>query len=271
MDERVAALLDQIAGDGEAQGLLTRLTVGAESPKLVAKSIALTAGFERLYKRARTLNVGVEGRKDADPQYVDLSDFDHDTTFEEKFGRYFRPRLGKRADGFQVIFDLLLADCRDLLVVETGSMRIPGNWDGDGQSTFMFDCLVQQCGGVFYSIDVTAESLVTARRACSSSTQLILNDSVVALHALCSVSKSRIKLLYLDSFDIDITNPLPSAIHHIMELTAARPLIGPGSIVCVDDYAVGSDGGKGMILDKFFSSIRADVLHAGYQKVWRVR
>ncbi|MFI4980533.1 MAG: hypothetical protein ACHQIO_09300 [Nevskiales bacterium] len=77
-------------------------------------------------------------------------------------------------------------------------------------------------------------------------------------------------LLYLDSYDVDLADPLPSAIHHALELTAARALIGPGSIVCVDDYGFGSGGGKGMILDKFFSSIRAQVLYSGYQKVWRV-
>jgi len=76
-------------------------------------------------------------------------------------------------------------------------------------------------------------------------------------------------LLYLDSFDLDRDNPLPSAIHHAMELTAARPLIGPGTVVCVDDYCIGGvAGGKGLILDKFFTSIRAEVLHSGYQKIW---
>ena len=64
---------------------------------------------------------------------------------------------------------------------------------------------------------------------------------------------------------------MPSAIHHLMELTAARPLIGPGTIVCVDDYAVGEQrGGKGLLLDKFFTDIRAEVFHSGYQKAWRI-
>jgi len=241
-----------------------------ESPKQLAESIAASATFERLYKRARTRDVGLEGPKDADPAFVGLSELASDLSFEEQFRQHFSPLLGKRAAGFEVIFNSLLTSRRDLLVIETGSMRIPGNWDGDGQSTFMFDAFVRQRGGMFFSIDVTLESLDTARRACSSVTQLILNDSVAALYALSRVITSQLSLLYLDSFDLDITNPLPSAIHHILELTAARPLIGSGTIICVDDYAVGSDGGKGMILDKFFSSIRAEILHVGYQKVWRV-
>ena len=67
-----------------------------------------------------------------------------------------------------------------------------------------------------------------------------------------------------------LANPMPSAIHHAMELAAARPLIASGTIVCVDDFGIGGEGGKGMIVDRFFSSIRAEVVYSSYQKVWRV-
>ncbi len=147
---------------------------------------------------------------------------------------------------------------------------MPGNWEGDGQSTFMFDALVRTCGGTLFSIDVSNESVDSARRVCSSATQLIQNDSVSALHALAEIASGTIDLLYLDSFDLDANNPLPSAIHHGLELTAVRPLIGPGTVVCIDDYAVGSSGGKGMIVDRFLSNIRAKVLYSGYQKIWRL-
>ena len=154
-------------------------------------------------------------------------------------------------------------------MIETGCMRVPRNWEGDGQSTFMFDALVRDSGGLFFSIDITLESLETARRACSSATQLILNDSVAGLYALSRALPSPISLLYLDSYDLDVANPMPSAIHHALELAAARPLIASGTIVCVDDFGIGAEGGKGMIVDKFFSNIRAQVVYSGYQKVWR--
>jgi hypothetical protein len=269
VDDRIVALLEQIAGVGKGHALLNRLMDG-ESPEQVAKTIAASAAFERLYKGARTLDVGVEGPKEADPAFVGLPKLASDVSFEEQFRQYFAPRLGKRTGGFEGIFRSLRGSNQNLLVIETGCMRIPGNWEGDGQSTFMLDALVSQCGGAFFSIDVTLESIDTARRACSSTTNLILNDSVVALHSLSQQITSKASLLYLDSFDFDIANPLPSAIHHILELTAARPLIASGTIVCVDDYELGSSGGKGMILDKFFSSIRAEILHLGYQKAWRV-
>jgi hypothetical protein len=269
VDKRIIALLNRIAGDGEAHGLLARLLDHAEPPTQVAESIAASAGFERLYKSVRTRDVGVEGPKDANPVFVGLTELPNGLSFEEQFRQRFHPRLGKRADGFGVIFDVLLKSKGSVIIVETGCMRVPSNWEGDGQSTFMFDAFVQDRGGLFFSIDAALESIDTARLACSSMTQLLLNNSVPALHALSRVIPTQVSLLYLDSFDFDVNNPLPSAIHHSLELTAARSLIGSGTIVCVDDYALGSDGGKGMILDKFFSSIRAEVLHCGYQKVWR--
>jgi hypothetical protein len=267
---RLVALLDQLAGAGEGRGLLRRLLRSQEPPHLIAESIARSVAFEGLYKLARTRDIGVEGRKDADAAFVGLPDLPDGMPFADQFRHYFHPRLGRRAEGFAAIFAALPTPPRDLLIVETGCMRIPRNWDGDGQSTFMFDALARERHGLFFSIDITPEAIDTARRACSSATHLVLNDSVATLHALARAMPMPASLLYLDSYDVDLANPLPSAIHHALELTAARPLIGPGTVVCVDDYGFGEDGGKGMILDRFFSITRAEVVYSGYQKAWRV-
>lgn len=250
-------------------GILQRLLHSNEPLEQIAQRIAGTDAFEYLYKQARTRDIMAEGLKEADAAFVGLPELSA-MPFEERFWQHFRPRLGKRADGFAAIFDALLKPRRDLLILETGCMRIPGNWDGDGQSTFMFDALARDYHGLFFSIDITLESIDTARRACSSVTNLIHNNSVAALHALSRALPMTASLLYFDSYDVDGDNPMPSAIHHAMELTAAASLVGPGTIVCVDDYGVGSGGGKGMLLDKFFSRVRALEVYRGYQKVWRV-
>lgn len=265
---RVAELLDHFAGPGEGRRVLARLLASAEPARSIAVALGGSDEFHRLYKVARTCYSTPQGRKDADPALVGVADFDQTLRFPEQFHRFFHPRLGKRAGGFAVIFEALARQPRPL-IVETGCLRIPGNWEGDGQSSFMFDALARARQGLFFSIDALPESIETARRALSSAANLICNDSVAGLHALSRMVNGTASLLYLDSFDLDLDNPLPSAVHHILELTAARPLIGPGTIVCVDDYEVlGRKGGKGLILDQFFSAIRAEVLHSGYQKVW---
>lgn len=253
--------------------MLERL-VGTDDPPLrIARDVARTPRFEALHKEARTLDVMRGGAAEADPGYVGLPDLDPARPFDAQFRDVFAPRLGKRAEGFAAIFAALRTQGKPL-ILETGCLRIPGNWAGDGQSTFLFDTFARDADGLVWSVDITAESLDAARRACSSATSLVLNDSVAALHAMSRTMRGTVGLLYLDSFDLDRENPMPSAIHHAMELIAARPLIGPGTVICVDDYDVpgvaGGEGGKGLIVDRFLSGIRARVLHSGYQKVWQI-
>ncbi|MFI4980534.1 MAG: hypothetical protein ACHQIO_09305 [Nevskiales bacterium] len=139
--KRLVGLLDRLAGAGEGQKLLERLLHSDDPPQRIAESVAASAAFETLYKQARTRDIGVEGPKEADAAFVGLPDLPAGLPFEAQFRQHFRPRLGKRADGFAAIFDALPRVPRDLLVVETGCLRIPRNWEGDGQSTFMFDAL----------------------------------------------------------------------------------------------------------------------------------
>ena len=162
VDHRVVALLERIAGDGQADAVLSRLC--NEPAERVADDIARSAAFEHLYKRGRTRDIGVEGAKEANPALVGLPALPPDLTFDEQYRRYFRPRLDKRAEGFDMLFQSLQALGRSLLIVETGTLRLPGNWEGDGQSTFMFDALVRESGGVLISIDVTNESVDSVRR-----------------------------------------------------------------------------------------------------------
>ncbi len=267
--QRIVSLLDLIAGPGQGRRLLDRLLQTDDVPTAIASEIAKSSAFENLYKVARTVDIMPAEQKQVDPGFVGVAELDPHLPFNEQFERFFLPKLGRRADGFAAIFNALQSHHEQPFIVETGCLRVPGNWDGDGQSSFMFDALVRDRHGILLSIDRTPESIETARRACSSATHLICNDSIAALHALSQIVRQPVDLLYLDSFDLDRSDPMPSAIHHLMELTAARPLIGSGTIVCVDDYEVeNQQGGKGLLLDRYLSKIRAEVLHSGYQKAW---
>jgi hypothetical protein len=268
---RVSQLLHELLGPQQAEMTLNRLLRSDEPMAAIVRDVVASPTLERLYKKVRTLGIQSGERKEADPAMVGIPDLDASLPFDEQFPRSFEPLLKARADGFATIFRSLPKPPHKLLIIETGCMRIPGNWAGDGQSTFMFDALARERDGLLLSIDVTMESVDTACRACSSATHLLLGDSVATLHALSSLIKRPADLLYLDSYDLDPRNPMPSAIHHAMELIAAQPLLGPNTIVCVDDYSVGgTPGGKGLVLDQYFSRIRARVLYSGYQKVWQL-
>jgi hypothetical protein len=269
---RIGLFLDELAGAGQGEDVLARILQKGESLEVLARELAGLPSFARLYKLARTLDIRPQhSPKRSDPGFVGIQDLEPNLPFPVQFDRFFAPRLGKRAEGFNAVISAIASRHERPFIVETGCLRVPGNWEGDGQSSFIFDTLVGERHGQLLSIDIMPESIETARRACSSSTQLICNDSVAALDILSRISRGPISLLYLDSFDLDLADPMPSAIHHLLELTAIRPLIGPGTVVCVDDYEVsGKRGGKGLLLDAFFASIGAETLYTGYQKAWIV-
>ncbi len=219
---------------------------------------------------------GQSGFKPSDHDFVGAPAPEPGVEFRAHFDRHLQRRLEKRGGGFAELFDALARVAGPKLILETGCLRVGENWAGDGQSSYLFDLFTQHevaegRGAAFLSIDLSLESLAAARRACSYATTLVLSDSVHALHTLARQMRGRTaSLLYLDSFDVDHDDPMPSAAHHIMELVAAAPLLGPGSLVAVDDYMLdGVPGGKGLLVDRYMSSISATVIHSGYQKVWR--
>jgi hypothetical protein len=197
--------------------------------------------------------------------------FRPEASFTKTFGRHFAPRLEKRAATFRVLFGALLdARPEGAVIVETGCLRQAGNWQGDGQSTIMFDALCEATAATCISVDVDPASIACARSVCSGRVQLVANDSVTFFTVLRRLAPAlRIDLLYLDSFDLDHANPMPSALHHMKELTAAMPLLPAGALVCVDDCVEG--GGKDWLVADFLDHAGAVLLADGYQKIWRLR
>jgi len=85
--------------------------------------------------------------------------------------------------------------------------------------------------------------------------------------------------LYLDSYDFDPKNPIPSQKHHLKELCASMKNLRKGSIVVVDDNANTPEfewftkiaqGGKAGFVKDFFKSIGVEPLLDEYQIVWRM-
>ncbi|MCW4584341.1 hypothetical protein [Gluconacetobacter entanii] len=268
--KQVVALLDKLT-EGNGLAIMRHLQERPESLEDIARDIATGSAVEVLSKLVRTQTRSIEWVTEADFDYVGLPAEAATCGFHTGFETYIRQRVGKRADGFAVMFNAL-DRYSSPYIIETGCLRVPRNWEGDGQSTFQFDWYAREKRGHVTTIDINAESIDSARRACSSVTSTILNDSVATLNALSAQAKQPASLIYLDSFDLDLSDPIPSATHHAMEVMAARNLMGPGTILCIDDFDVPplGPGGKGLIVDQFMKSVNAEVLYSGYQKVWRI-
>jgi len=191
------------------------------------------------------------------------------------FEQQFAALVGEhRAGGFRAMLGALEARPREgILIVETGGLRQPGNFAGDGQSTVIFDAYVQFRRGQLLSVDLDPVCAANTREFCSERSLPVTADSVTLLHLLSTLGERRpIDLLYLDSMDLDQDNPTPSAQHHLKELAAIMPRLGPGTLIAVDDNPLvdGKRVGKGCLVEEFLAGIGARKLHDGYQMLWEM-
>ena len=215
--------------------------------------------------------------------YLDLSDPAHRAfcalflamPFDEAFARWYvrltssdRPR----GPGFAAIF-ARLSHHPQPLIVETGSMRMPGVVDfaTDGASTFLFHHYCRDHGGECWTVDTDPASTRHVEALCDPRiVHAATGDSVAFLRAFAW--KSAIRLLYLDSLDLDADRPLPSQQHHLAEVEAVFDALAPGAIIAVDDHFMyrGAPVGKGALVERFLRDRRVPLVYDGYLKVWQI-
>lgn len=192
-------------------------------------------------------------------------------------------KLGNRSDSFRRMFEILEAtDKSRYTIVETGCAREEENWQGDGQSTILFDRFVNHHDGIVLTVDIDGDACTRLRGRVSGKTTIITSDSVSYLDGLARSSDLDVDLLYLDAHDLDLQNPHPSALHHLFELCAAMPLVASGTLIVVDDTVqalavvlgmnrvVGDLGivGKGKYVADFFARIGCKPAVEGCQFGW---
>jgi hypothetical protein len=115
-------------------------------------------------------------------------------------------------------------------IVETGSSA----WGTD--SSRLFDSYVATFGGRFWSVDLRLEPMLKLRKHMSKSSSMSCDDSVRFLKRwVDKYSSHRVDLVYLDSWDLDISDPMPAAIHGLKEFLAIAPALRDGSLLLVDD------------------------------------
>ena len=132
--------------------------------------------------------------------------------------------------------------------------------------------------GEVLSVDIKQANVDYANKLTSERTSVYCQDSVEFLWGLSE--KEKIDLLYLDSYDFEADNPIPSQLHHVKELCAVMKNLKKGTIIVVDDHlntpefeslrSTFAKGGKAAFVENFMDSIGAECLHDGYQIVWRL-
>lgn len=208
-------------------------------------------------------------------------------SFIEKFENEYKPLLDckvngakrglieglyKRGDGFQLMFDLLLASRHNNFeIVETGTMRNPGAWK-DGQSAMLFTEFVEQYGGRSRSVDIDQDAVNTARSAVTSEQfEVYCKDSVSWLREQTDLGK--VDLFYLDSYDVKWQDDTPSAQHHLKEFLSIEPFLKEGAVVAIDDNSKrlvdGLRTGKGRMIVEYLERKGKFPLYDAYQIIYQ--
>ncbi len=186
-----------------------------------------------------------------------------------------------RATSLSLVFELLdEKKNKDFFIVETGCMRADHGQlalGDDGASTYIFDDFINYYDGEVASVDINPDNVRHAQKMVSDRTTVYCSDSVEFLWNI--PTKKKIDLLYLDSYDFEPENPIPSQKHHLKELTAVMKNLRKGSIIMVDDNANTPEfewftkiaqGGKAGFVKEFMKDIGAELLLDEYQIIWRL-
>lgn len=180
--------------------------------------------------------------------------------------------LYQRADGFNLVFAHLESRAQDQYhIIETGTLRNPGNWK-DGQSARLFTEFVEHHGGTVRSVDIDPAAVASARGAITSDQfESTCQDSV--LYLATQLDLDQIDLFYLDSYDVKWNDDHASAEHHLMEFQTIEPHLKSGALVVIDDNSrfrdSGKRTGKGHYIADYLSAKGIEPVYDAYQIIYK--
>jgi predicted O-methyltransferase YrrM len=177
-----------------------------------------------------------------------------------------------RAPGFLLMFQKLLAQRNNnFKIIETGTLRKPGNWK-DGQSAFLFTEFVDCYGGTVRSVDIDSVAVDVANEYIKSKNFTShCSDSVKFLQEQTDLND--IDLFYLDSWDVKWEDDTASAEHHLKEFMAIEPHLKAGAVVAIDDNsrhrADNRRTGKGRRIVEYLASKNILPIYDHYQIIYQ--
>ena len=180
--------------------------------------------------------------------------------------------LYQRAEGFNLVFAYLESlEQEQYHIIETGTLRNPGNWK-DGQSARLFTEFVDHHSGSVRSVDIDPSAVNSARNAIQSTNfESTCMDSVIYLAT--QLDLDRVDLFYLDSYDVKWNDDHLSAEHHLREFQVIEPNLKPGAIVVIDDNSRFLESncrtGKGHYIADYLQAKGHEPLYDAYQIIYR--
>jgi hypothetical protein len=179
----------------------------------------------------------------------------------------FKPLLGSSARwaGFCYLMRDQL-ERENPVIIETGTLREPGNWKGDGQSTRLWQWVAEHKKACVVSVDRDLRACELARRECGK-VHVVCEDSVSFLRGFMPFA---VTLLYLDSIEWGPTREsnIDCWMNQIAELAAIWGRLPSGCLIASDDSQE-RDRGKPVLTRRLFEALGIEPVYDGYIVCWR--
>ena len=141
-----------------------------------------------------------------------------------------KQQIIKLVEELHSVFDL-----EKIICIETGASQ---NYE-DGCVGLFFAKLCELTNGEFHSVD-SDEDMVNRSKELYSNHNLNVNHYVQDSIAFLKETPIIPNLLHLDSWDLNLKNPFPSALHGWREFIVIEDKMPVGSIVVIDDNYFGN-------------------------------
>jgi hypothetical protein len=143
-----------------------------------------------------------------------------------------------RMNYYDYILNKLYSLNKPITIVETGTMW-NGLEDNQGAFTLIFaDFIKNYTGGKIITVDISTDHINNCReftKKFSDVIEYVVSDSVSYLKSLEDNFVSEIDLIFFDSYDVNLHEPLPSEIHHLRELLSVYDRLSENVSLAVDD------------------------------------
>jgi len=124
-----------------------------------------------------------------------------------------------------------MKDLKNPYILESGIASAGTN------STYLFNEYVKKYGGSFWSVDINQGLVDHHKGNMCPATQLVCNDSV-SFFTEWAKTHDEVNVIYLDSYDLDFYNPLPSGNHGLAEYKSLMPVIKKDTLLLIDDTPI---------------------------------
>jgi hypothetical protein len=153
------------------------------------------------------------------------------TQIELDFYKSITDKRSKQADSlYSVLMDHFEFD--KVECIETGASQ---NLD-DGCFGLYLAKIVESKGGSYHSVDLYEDIVNKSKLIFENYTpELKVNHSVSDSVKFLEEYDGHPNLVHLDSWDLDLKNPVPSMLHGWLEFVAIKDKMPSGSIILVDD------------------------------------